>query len=364
VRGTTAEGATEIASGWPVQSGYAAALWSATYAALGVHWAAGGAGFPFGRGHDPWAHLSLLASVRPETGAPVLAILGAVGVVAALAMMRGWGHGWWRTVLAAFAWGLAVFLAVIVPDARVLAVAGYAPLLIVGPLFGWAPEGGVATALSWPVINQFLCVGGGLSWAALAVAYQRRMRGACGYCGRTDRPARWTSPAAAARWGRWAVAIAVAVPPTYALTRLSWAFGIPLGGDAQQLRLVQTVEGGRVLIAPLALGSAAIVGSVLTFGLIRPWGEVLPRWLPIAGGRRVPLLLAIIPATIVSVLVLAAGLGIVRMWALGGFVVEAETWLGSVSMLLWPVWGGALAAATLAYYYRRRAACARCSRAN
>ena len=30
--------------------------------------------------------------------------------------------------------------------------------------------------------------------------------------------------------------------------------------------------------------------------------------------------------------------------------------------LLWPLWGGALGAATLAYYYRRRGKCEHCSR--
>lgn len=36
--------------------------------------------------------------------------------------------------------------------------------------------------------------------------------------------------------------------------------------------------------------------ALLTFGLVRPWGEVLPRWIPFVGGDRVPRLAAIIPA--------------------------------------------------------------------
>ncbi len=40
----------------------------------------------------------------------------------------------------------------------------------------------------------------------------------------------------------------------------------------------------------------------------------------------------------------------------------ADGWATTAPGLLWPVWGAALAAATLAYYYRRRGRCARCGR--
>ncbi|HEU4630638.1 MAG TPA: hypothetical protein VFS08_12885 [Gemmatimonadaceae bacterium] len=346
----------------------AAALWSAAYGMSGIHWATGGAGFPFGAGHDPWAHLSALAAVRPARAAPVIATLGLLGALGAVAMAGGWGHGRGRGAalargaLLTLAWAFAAALTLVVPDARVLAVAGYTPLLVVGPLLGWPSDGRVAVALSWPIVNQLVCLGGGLLWAAAAVAYQRRTRGACTSCGRTDRPAAWTTPRAAARWGRWAVAIAAAVPPTYAVTRLAWAFGIPLGGHAAELRVAQAVEGGRVLVAPLALGCTAIAGSLLTLGLVQRWGELFPSWLPLMGGRRVPPALVVAPAAVVSALVLAAGLAIVRLWAAGRFVIEPESWLGSLPMLLWPLWGAALAAATLAYHYRRRGACAACGR--
>jgi hypothetical protein len=355
-------------TGWPTSVGYAAALWSATYGASGLYWAIGGAGFPFGTGHDPWAHLSVLAAARPPGTAPVIAALGAVGTVAGVAMARGWGRGRQaaavlaQSALLALAWTFAAGLTLVIPDARVLAVAGYAPLLVLGALLGSDPGNRVDQVLAWPVVNQFVCVGGGFLWVATAVAYRRRTRGACAYCGRSDRRSAWTTPRAAARCGRWAVAVAAAVPPTYAVTRLSWAFGIPLGGDAAGLRTAQAVEGSRVLLAPLALGCAALAGSLLTLGLIRPWGELFPRWLPVVGGRRVPPALAVVPAALVSALVLAAGIGIARMWAVGRFVIEADSWLGSLPMLLWPLWGVALAAATLAYHHRRRGPCAHCGR--
>ncbi|MEV5011742.1 hypothetical protein ACFY2M_40005 [Streptomyces sp. NPDC001276] len=47
--------------------------------------------------------------------------------------------------------------------------------------------------------------------------------------------------------------------------------------------------------------------ALLTLGLVKPWGEVFPRWLPFLGGRRVPIKAAVIPATVgAALLVLLA----------------------------------------------------------
>lgn len=50
--------------------------------------------------------------------------------------------------------------------------------------------------------------------------------------------------------------------------------------------------------------------ALLTIGLIRPWGEVLPRWIPGLGGRRVPIGFAVGAATTGAILVGA-------VWTLG-----------------------------------------------
>ena len=77
---------------WPEWAGYAAAGWSLLYGALGLSWSFGGAGFPFGRGNDPQAALSILEGTRAATGAPVIAGLGLVGAAIAVAMTRGRGR--------------------------------------------------------------------------------------------------------------------------------------------------------------------------------------------------------------------------------------------------------------------------------
>lgn len=76
---------------WKEWIGYAVAAWSLIYGALGLYWALGAAGYPFGRENDPDAALSVLGGVRAEVGAPVIAALGLIGALAAVATARAWG---------------------------------------------------------------------------------------------------------------------------------------------------------------------------------------------------------------------------------------------------------------------------------
>jgi hypothetical protein len=214
------------------------------------------------------------------------------------------------------------------------------------------------------VVNQFVCIAGGLCWAGAALAYQRRSSDACANCGRTGESTDWTTPVNAARWGKWAVAVAVIIPLLYAATRWAWALGIPLGISEEFFREGQAVG---LWWAGAALATVAISGALLTLGLVQRWGEVLPRWLPILAGKRVPPALVIVPALLVSILVTTAGLMFVRLTLLGAIgesftFIDEEDWAALAPELLWPLWGVALAAATLAYYYRRRGTCARCGR--
>ena len=348
----------------PELTGYLAAAWSLVYGALGVYWAIGGAGFPFGLEHDPAAKLSLLSGVRQETGAPVVAVLGLVGAVAAMAMARALGGGAMRRALIAFGGVLAVGLAVLLPDFRVLAMIAYAPIVLIGAPFGWPGRINIADLFPWPIVNQVVCIVGGLVWAAATVVYQRRTRGACAYCGRSDRDTPSTSREMVP-WGRAAVRIAVIVPVLYAFTRWGWALGFPLGLSDDFFREGQATG---LWWRGAALATLALVGALLTLGLVRPWGEVFPRWVPFVGGRRVPMKLVVIPASFVSVVVLSAGLMFVRMgiagtFRLGPYRVTFDENFGALwPELLWPVWGIALAAATLAYYYRTRRRCTICGR--
>jgi hypothetical protein len=52
-----------------------------------------------------------------------------------------------------------------------------------------------------------------------------------------------------------------------------------------------------------------------------------------------------------------------RSWRLGWVGYAADNWAALAPELLWPLWGAALGAATLAYDYRRRGRCGHCERA-
>jgi len=343
--------------------GYAAAVWSLLYGVLGMSWALGGAGFPFGRENDPQAALSVLEGAQATTGGPIIAALGLVGALVAVAMARTWGRGIIRAVLRAFAWVVAATLVLGIPDYRLLMAVAYAPIFLLGAPFGWPPAN-FFDVITWPVVNQFVCITGGLCWAGAALAYQRRSSDACASCGRADDSSDWTTPVNAARWGKWAVAVAVIIPLLYAATRWAWALGIPLGISQEFFREGQAVG---LWWAGAALATVAIIGALLTLGLVQQWGEIFPRWIPILAGRRVPPGLAIVPALLVAILVTTAGLMFVRLTLLGAIsesftFINEEDWAALAPELLWPFWGVALAAATLAYYYRRRGTCMRCGR--
>jgi hypothetical protein len=66
----------------------------------------------------------------------------------------------------------------------VLVFVAYAPVVIVGAPFGWPPGNNLLALLTWPLENQFLCIGGGVVWVAAGIAYARQTRGACVFCGR------------------------------------------------------------------------------------------------------------------------------------------------------------------------------------
>ena len=192
-----------------------------------------------------------------------------------------------------------------VPGTDVLAFAGYSPMLLIGAPFGW-PDVDYADVFDAPLLFGLWAVVGGLLLSPTLLAWQRRTAGACVACGRRDAAETWTRPAAAARWGKVATYVAAAIPLTYAVTRLAWVVAIPLGITSEFLGEMQ--DNGMIWAAA-GLGGFAVVGAVLTLGLVQRWGEVFPRWMVGLAGRRVPIKLATVPATIVAVAVASASAG-------------------------------------------------------
>jgi hypothetical protein len=338
---------------WPSWSGYATAVWSLTYGVLGVYWTAGGAGYPFAEVDEDHATASLLEGAPAHVVAPVMASLGLAGAVVAVVMTRRVPRGW---ALQTFAGVLAVGLAVLIPDYTLLAFVAFAPALLVFAFTGVpGQQDGIGDILYWHRVNLILMFIGGLLWAATAIAYHRRSRQACTSCGRSEQPPRsWQTAEAAARWGKWAVAVAVLANIPYELTRIAWYFGWPLGITDEFHQMMADTPG--MLGIGLAMALMGIGGGVLTHGLVHRWGEVYPRWIWFKAGKRVPPKLAIIPATIVALVLVPAGLMNLRL------PFEADNWAVTAPGTLSVVWGVALGAATYAYYLRRRTTCRRCGR--
>ena len=162
----------------------------------------------------------------------------------------------------------------------------------------------------------------------------------------------WTQPGAVRRWGAWATWIAVVIPVGYAVTRYAWALGIPLGVTAESFAQVREIAA-----AGAGLATGAVAGAYLTWGLTRPWGTVFPRWVPLVGGRSVPVGVAVGPAVAVAMAVASAGVMFIRVAMTGtfgdNFPVEMGDTAGWLPEMFWPLWGVALSAAALAYWLRR-----------
>lgn len=294
------------------------------------------------------------------TGVAVLALLGLV----AAASMR-WGRtpsrGVRTTTLAAAA--VVGAGALLLVDATVLAGLGYLPAMAVMSLFSAEVRDRIDVYVQPDFVFQVVALVGTVLLAVGAVRYARRTVVACERCGRrpdgADRT--WTTPAAAARWGRTAALVAAAIPAFYAVTRLAWALGIPLGFDRAYLDQMEGLD----LIGPIGLGTFALLGAVLTLGLYQRWGEVFPRWMLGLAGRRVPVGLAVWPASLVAVAVMPAGISMIGMFVAGGGPVSgdlATNWAAIVPEFFWPLWSVALGAATYAYWLRRRGTCRTCGR--
>jgi hypothetical protein len=355
---------------WPHWAPYAAVVWSLFYGVLAIYWAVSGRGFPYSQsaGSDLWS--PLVGRFGTGVAWTVVVVVGIPAAAVGILMLRGVQGRVVRPLVMTGGSLLAVVLLLLMNGLDLLTNLGYIPYgiisLIAGSEFGLAFVSGLA---QWALIHQLLCLTGGFLWLAATVSYARRSGDACQFCGRRDGPEGWQSPNQAARWGRTALYISLVAPIFYAFTRYAWALGFPLGMTEEYLRSGQ--ERG-IWISGLSLATFGLVGAALSLGLVQHWGEVFPRWVIGLARRPVPIALGVIPASLVSVVLIVGGIVIGSGL---GQLVDALAASGANGMdlvggiifqvgptLLFPVWGLALAVATLGYYYRRRGPCSVCGR--
>jgi hypothetical protein len=128
-----------------------------------------------------------------------------------------------------------------------------------------------------------------------------------------------------------------------------------MGFSAERLHGLDVPGWGSVYVVGLSAASMGL--ALLALGLIRPWGEVVPGWMPLLGGRRVPPLAAVIPAglaaVLLTVLTVAGAMGWSREMHLAGSPGGAAAGLMTAAYLPLLTWGPLLGLTTLAYYLRR-----------
>ncbi len=159
---------------------------------------------------------------------------------------------------------------------------------------------------------------------------------------------------------RWAVLAAygavLSVVPS-GVWRTAVGLGVPLGWSDAELRSQRIPGPGTTYV--LSLTALSLVAASLTLGLVHRWGEVVPRWVPGVGGRRIPPLLVVVPAALGAMVVAALSVMSVVSWDnVSGFADQPGSgWAKLMAACYVPAaaWGPLLMAATIAYWRRRRA---------
>ncbi len=102
---------------------------------------------------------------------------------------------------------------------------------------------------------------------------------------------------------RWAVRAAhVAAWSTVpsGVWRVALVLGVPVGVMEREEFLAAFPHNSPLigLAYVLVIGAVAEAASYLTLGLVRPWGEVVPLWIPLLGGRPVDHRIAVLAASL------------------------------------------------------------------
>lgn len=171
---------------------------------------------------------------------------------------------------------------------------------------------------------------------------------------------------------RWARIIAYAIPftvlPSSVWRIAACTFHAPimrgdLGSDPGSSGLPGVPLGLYVVLL-------SIVSELLAFtavGLVATWGEVVPRWIPVLRGRRVPTLAAVVPGALGAAMLtllwtwmavtMSLGLRIDGRPQAAAAPVSFGDWKGLVAVAAYApllLWGPLLAAVTISYWRRRR----------
>jgi hypothetical protein len=166
--------------------------------------------------------------------------------------------------------------------------------------------------------------------------------------------ARRTTARAVPRWAIRAAHAAALCPVPSALWRLPLMFGFSMGMDAEFMSSMNAHPFWQRAAYLLGLGVISEGAALLTLGLVRWWGETVPRWFPFVAGRRIPPAVAIVPATLGGIAATFFGFAIAVTWPADVIFANGWTVLMTACYLPLVLWGPLVLAVTFAYYQRRR----------
>ncbi|MFE6697187.1 hypothetical protein [Streptomyces sp. NPDC057718] len=163
---------------------------------------------------------------------------------------------------------------------------------------------------------------------------------------------------------RWAMRLAYALP-LILLPSCLWRLPFALHFEMGQVHEIGMPAYWVSIPYVLGLSVLTEVIALLTIGLVRGWGEVVPAWIPVIGGRRVRPMAAVVPAVlgglILTFLFTAVPLGGDRSLTLYGVTdtigYTNGAWNALATVCVTPVaaWGPITIALGIGYYRRRTA---------
>ncbi|MGW4947178.1 hypothetical protein ACWEOZ_36960 [Actinoplanes sp. NPDC004185] len=260
---------------------------------------------------------------------PFAAGWGALGLCVALAVLIAYAHRW----KAAVTWVAAVILLVLAFPLHLLFEI---PAGVAGRPTDWRDIGGRVALLA-----------GGIAFAGLA-----NVVGPPGGPPPTEfRPV----PGWARRWAYVAVALPIV---GWAVPHGLWVLGVPFGISEQELR---SADAGLSTATGVAITVVPPLAGLLVLGLVQRWGQQFPRWVPVVGGRRVPRLLAVLPAGTVAVALVTYG--VLSFGVFAGQVLDGQQswaqvrtgWATVATLLVFLSWGVAVGVTTAGYVVATRA---------
>jgi len=154
-------------------------------------------------------------------------------------------------------------------------------------------------------------------------------------------------------WANRAAHVVVLIALPSGLWRLALALGFHAGHtDQGYIDRVGSTTGALYVVALSVLAEAF---ALLAFGLVRPWGERVPGWIPLLGNRAIPPRAVVIAASIGAAILFVIWTPFVLWWNIddGSLTATGHTAIGFLYLPL-VAWAPLLAAITVDFHRRHR----------